>query len=375
MINLRASKPTFQITADGGRFDSSRVLSIEVTDEAGFESDELTIVLDDTLPQIARPREGAKLEVSLGFEEWGPPVYVGTFVFEEIERDGPERTVTLIAKAADHAKTLKQPKTRAWEEKTFGQIVTRIAKDHGLKPAIANSLASHKIPYMAQTEESDQNFLTRLGRRVGAVIAPKDGHLVATERRSGKTAGGQQLPTIRVYPDRLVSDTAYHVRLKPRSRYSEVIARWQDRAGGRTRREVIETGSEGPSMTLREVFQSQPEARKAGEAKVRELRAGEGELSVELVGDPKARAECPIIVEGVSVDADGDWIASRVTHFWDYADGGGATTTVEAEFGMDEKDDKTSSNKERSSKTKAKRRKSSSPQKPGEYVSILDRRS
>jgi hypothetical protein len=96
--------------------------------------------------------------------------------------------------------------------------------------------------------------------------------------------------------------------------------------------------------------------------KVKELRAGEGELSCDIVGSPKAHAEAPIKVQGVAPDADGDWIASSVTHVWDFSDSGGATTTIEAEFGMDEKDDK-----------KGAKKKKSSPRQSGEYVSILDR--
>ncbi len=344
---------------DGKPFPSERILVIEVTDAAGFESDELLLVLDDVRSQIERPREGAEYELSLGFREWGPPLYVGTYIFEEIERSGYERTLTLVAKAADHAETLKEPKTRAWEGKTFGEIAGEIAKEHNLKLVIVDNLANHAIPYVAQTEESDQHLLTRMGRRIGAVIAPKDGHLLVTERSSGKTASGKQLPPIYVTPDRLISDSAYYVRIKPRSRYSKVKAKWQDRAAGKTRQVALKAALKGPSMTLREVFQSEGDARKAAQAKVRELRAGEGELSLKMVGDPRARAEVPILGVGVSPDVDDHpWITSTVTHVWDYSDGGSATTIVEAEFGLEEKDDK---------KKKKKRRQT------GEYVSILDR--
>jgi len=71
-------------------------------------------------------------------------------------------------------------------------------------------------------------------------------------------------------------------------------------------------------------------------------------------------------VLGVAPDADGDWIASTVTHVWDYSDGGGATTTVEAEFGMEEKDDKKDTNNKKSTSK-------SRSQTTGDYVSVLDR--
>lgn len=372
MINLRGKVPIFKITVEGQSFASDRVLSIEITDAAGFESDQLSITLDDAFPQIERPREGAKLTVALGYQDTGL-VEMGTYVFEELERDGMARTVTLHAKAADHAKTLKQPKTRAWDQKTFGDIVKTIAGEHSLKPVIAREIGAHPIHYAAQTEESDQNFLTRMGKRIGAIVAPKDGHLLATLRRSGETASGQAIPTIEVTLGRLVSDGAYHVRLKPRSRYAKVIANYEDQGAGVTRQEIIEVASEGPSMTLREVFQNRTEARRAAEAKSIEFKAGEGELSLQLIGDPHARAEAPIEVSGVSLDADGKWIASTVTHTWDYGEDGGAVTTVEAEFGMNKEDEDTSSGAKKSGNRRKAKASKSAPKPAGEYVSILDR--
>jgi phage protein D len=364
-ISLVSQTPIFSLKADGVAFYSDRVLRIEVTDAAGLESDELTITLDDSFPQISRPREGAVFTVSLGFLEWGPPILVGSYVLEEIERNGFERTLTLVAKAADHAQSLKEPKTRSFEGKTFGKIADQIAGEHSLKLAIADKFQSHSIPYAAQTEESDQHFLTRIGKQIGAVIAPKDGHLLVTERRSGKAASGNPLPTIFVTPTRLISNNAYFVRIKPRSRFSKVVARWQDRSAGQTKSVTIKAGEKGPSMTIREVFQSEAAAQRAAEAKVTELKSGEGEMSVEMIGEPKACAEAPIQVLGVAPDIDGDWIASTVTHVWDYSTGGSAVTTIEAEFGMEEKDDKSDDKKKNSGK--------SSPQTKGEYVSVLDR--
>lgn len=360
MIKPNGYRPIFILKVDGKPFNAARILKIEVTDAAGYESDEMTVVMDDAFPHIQRPREGAKLSLYLGFAEWGAPIFIGTYIFEEWERNGFERTATLIAKAADHSKSIKEPKTRAWEG-TFGHIAGTIANEHNLKLVITDDLKAHPIHYAAQTEESDQHFLTRLGRKIGAVVAPKDGHLLVTQRHSGKTAKGEPMPTIHVNQTNLLSDGAYYVRLKPRSKYSKFIANWQDHATGTTKQVILKTGVKGPSFTLRDSFQNEAEARKAATAKQREMRAGEGELSVEILGDPTARAEAPIKVVGVAPDADGDWISSTVTHTWDFGENGGATTAVDAQFGMEE---------DKKKKTTPKK---SAVKGSGEYVSILDR--
>ncbi|KPN64238.1 Phage protein D [Aliiroseovarius crassostreae] len=354
-----ARTPIFELLLNGLPFHPTKVLSIEVTDGAGFESDELVIKCMDA-PRINAPAQSDEFQLSLGYLEWGAPFYIGTFFYEESERIGFDREVTFTAKAADHSKTLKEPKTRAWEG-TFGGIADQVAKDHGLKLSMAETLKNHPIGYVAQTEESDQNFLTRLGRKVGAVTTFKDGFLLITERGSGKTASGKDLPPVIILPQHLNADEGFTVRLKPRAKFSKVISRWQDRAAGTIQKLTLETGGEGPSMTLREVFQSEAEARSNGEAKVKELRAGEGELTLNMIGNPLIRAESPIQPSGVDPDADQTWIAKSVTHVWDFAEDGGTSTTVDADFGMEDKGKK-KKNAGKSSSTKN-----------GNYVSILDR--
>lgn len=107
-------RPEIRVTADGQPFAMDRVISIEITDEAGYESDELIITLDDADPQIERPREGAVLAVVLGYSGTALTEF-GSYVVEEFERSGWPRRLTLTAKAADHSKAMKEPKTRSWE--------------------------------------------------------------------------------------------------------------------------------------------------------------------------------------------------------------------------------------------------------------------
>lgn len=327
-------RPAFRLTADGQAFAAGRILAIRITDEAGYESDELQIELDDADPQIARPREGAVLAVALGYEG-APLTEFGTYTVEEFERSGWPRRAVLTAKAADHAKAMKEPKTRAWEDKTLGDVVRTIAGEHGLSPAIGERFASIQLAYLAQTEESDQNLLTRLGKRVGAVIAPKDQRLLVSPRHSGQTAKGQAMPEVLVTANMLVAQDAYRIGSRPRGRFGSVRARWRDSKAGLTRSVLVDTGLDGPQKTLREVYQDEADARRAADATVREIKAGEGAMTLRMVGAPMARAEAPIVVQGVGLDIDGRWIATRVSHEWNF-ESGGATTEVTAEFGADD---------------------------------------
>ena len=58
-------------------------------------------------------------------------------------------------------------------------------------------------------------------------------------------------------------------------------------------------------------------------------------MTLRLVGNPLARAEAPILVQGVGLSIDGRWIATSVRHEGSF-EAGGATTEITAEFGADE---------------------------------------
>lgn len=278
--------PAFRLTADGQPFAPDRVLSLSVSDEAGFESDELVITLDDADPRIARPRQGAVLTLALGHDGEALAEF-GADTVEEVERSGWPRRLTLTAKAADHARGMKEPKTRAWEGRTLGDVVRAIAGEHGLRAEIGDALASVRLPCIAQTEESDQHLLTRIGKRVGAVIAPKDQRLLVTARHSGKTVSGQSMPEVRVTADMLADMDGYRIGSRPRGRcgrFGSVRTRWRDRQAGLTRSVDVSTGLEGPRKTLRELCRAKAEARRAADAAVREIKAGEGDMRLLLVG-------------------------------------------------------------------------------------------
>ena len=143
------------------------------------------------------------------------------------------------------------------------------------------------------------------------------------------------MPESVVTLDMLIADGTYRIGSRPCGRFGTVRARWRNRQAGVTRNVDVETGLEDPRTTLRKVYQDEDEARRAADAAIRETKAGEGEMSLRLVGNPLARAEAPIIIQDVGLDIDGRWIATSVRHEWNF-ETGGATTEITAEFGADE---------------------------------------
>ena len=181
--------PAYRVLADDNDITTAirhRLLSLRVTDEAGYQSDAVEIQLDDRSNKIALLRKGVKLDVALGYEEIGLAA-MGLFAVDEIELNGPPDAFTIRAKAADMRGSLKQHKTRSWDQTTIGSLVAAIAAEHGLESRVGETLASVAIEHIDQTEESDLNLLTRLSKQYDAVAKPAGGSLLfVLARRSEK---------------------------------------------------------------------------------------------------------------------------------------------------------------------------------------------
>ena len=82
--------PAYRVLADDNDITTAirhRLLSLRVTDEAGYQSDAVEIQLDDRGNKIALLRKGVKLDIALGYEEIGLAA-MGLFAVDEIELNG-----------------------------------------------------------------------------------------------------------------------------------------------------------------------------------------------------------------------------------------------------------------------------------------------
>ena len=79
---------------------SDRLISLTMTDNRGFEADQLDIELDDTDGQIAMPPRGATLTLWLGWQD-SALIKKGTFTVDEIEHRGAPDTLTIRGRSAD----------------------------------------------------------------------------------------------------------------------------------------------------------------------------------------------------------------------------------------------------------------------------------
>ena len=148
---------------------------------------------------LALPKMGSKLAVSLGYKESGL-VDMGVYVINAITMKRPPHTVQIKGHGADLGSHMKIKRTRMWRRTTVGEIVGDIGSEHGYKPAVSKDLADVKIPHIDQTDESDLHFFTRIAHAHSATTKPAGEHLLFVPKNSGLSATGKMLETIHLKP-------------------------------------------------------------------------------------------------------------------------------------------------------------------------------
>lgn len=301
----------YKIVADGqdvtGNF-SDRLIAMTVIDEVGQKSDTATIELDDRDFAIALPEVGAKLQLALGFE--GELVDLGLYVVDEFSGNLAPSTLTIKAKAADMLGGIRARKTRAWRAVTIEDIVNKIAGEHGLKPQISDSLKDARFTYLAQTGESDLNFLTRIAKDMDAIAKPAGGYLVFARRGEGKAADGSDLPVFAATRSQM-QDLDWTIT--GRGRYGRVIAEWSDPATNTVHK--VQEGDKEPELRLRHRYASKDEAQRAAQSALETSKRASGKVSVALGGfwgDLLAGAK--VSLGGVKPEIEGEWNITRVEH-------------------------------------------------------------
>lgn len=307
-----------------------RFVSLRFTDEAGMDSDMLEITLTDHDPMvpIQIPPSGAELELFLGYD--GASQRMGLFVFDELELAGDPGEMVIRARAAPYDKSkggksdLQSQKTRSWKAGTkLADMVAKIAKEHGMQPAVAKSLQSIKLPHIDQADESDMNLLVRIAKKYDAVVKPAGGKLVVAKRGESKTVSGQELPTITLTPN---DRTSWRMVQSKRESAGMVVAYYH--AVKQAKRHEVKVGKGEPVRRLRQYYPTQEMALAAARAELSKRERGKVTISITLPGRTDLAAEAKLVLAGWRPGIPTDWIITRVEHSLDE---GGYSSTLEAE--------------------------------------------
>ncbi|EPN8813240.1 phage late control D family protein [Yersinia enterocolitica] len=344
--------PAFMLTLGGHDITanlSSRLISLTMTDNRGFEADQLDIELDDSDGLVAMPVRGAVLSLFLGWQG-AALISKGQFTVDEIEHRGAPDILTIRARSADFRGSLNSRREASYHDTILGAVVKQIAQRNKLVASLARDLAEINIPHIDQSQESDIKFLTRLAERNGAEVSVKAGKLLFLKAGRGVTASGKPIPMMTI--ERSDGDR-HQFTIADRNAYSGVTANWLHTKDPQPKKQQVKlqrkakpqhlralqhpkarpttpkaikppeerqgeylAGEADNVLALTTVYASKAQAMRAAQAKWDKLQRSVAEFSINLaMGRADLYPETPITLKGFkSVIDQQTWIITKVTH-------------------------------------------------------------
>lgn len=327
--------PDFQFLVNGTDISpkvKSRLMSLRLTDNRGFEADTVEVQLDDADGELAMPPKGASMQVRIGWKG-SALVDKGTYTIDELEHSGPPDSLTIRGKSADMRGTLQQSREQSYHQQNISSIIDTIAARHQLKAKISDKLKAEVIEHIDQTNESDANFLTRLAEQFDAIATVKNGNLLFLQAGQSNTASGMALEGVEITRQ---SGDSHHFGVADRDAYSGVVAYWQNDKGAKRQtvkakkpkaakpddititvgEKEIMVGSNDNVKTLRHIYANKQNAERAARAMWDKLQRGVATFTITLaMGRPELFPEQPVSVSGFKPPIDNSaWILTRVEH-------------------------------------------------------------
>jgi phage protein D len=349
-------RPVYRLTLNGkditGRFQD-RLIEFTLTDNCGFEADQLDIELDDTDGKLDLPEKGVRLSLSLGWADTGV-VNKGTYKVDELEHTGPPDRLIIRARSAEMDGGLTTRRENSYVGKTVSEVVQAIAMRNKFTWMVGKKLADLVIAHVDQTGESDANFLSRLAKEFDAIATVKNGTLLFIPAGEPTSGSGLALPPVTI--TRAVGDT-HTFSIADRENYNGVKAYYQDTRAGVRGEVVIDASNvtavkEKPDTgkgkkkpvtvqaapnpenvkVLRHTYASKYNAERAARSEWRKIQRGMATFTITLA---RGRAELfPSLhakVRGWKPQIDNTgWSVGKVVHR--VSGGGGFTTTLELEI-------------------------------------------
>ncbi|WP_205756236.1 hypothetical protein [Labrenzia sp. 011] len=313
-------------------FWGSDLLSVSITDQAGYESDEA--VLTFKAPPFSPPPKGTRYSIKAGFLP-GPAADFGSFTVSRTAFGGSAEdgeTMEVHCRAADFIDKMKASGSKHYDPEngfgTAGKIFESLAAEAGVSALVSPAIASIEIPYRLRLNQSLLDFATELADEIGAVVKPQAGKLVVLERGKAQSGSGKDLQPILIDRRRVYG---WDVDIEERPAHEKTETSWYDPQKGRVGRENQSFGEKGGPFSALHLTPSQAEAKKTAATMATALTRWSGTGSFEMRGNPAAVAGAPVTLTGFGAAIGAvQWVAGSVSHTID-PEGGGWVTTVEVE--------------------------------------------
>ena len=319
---------------DIGTIVQDLLIRMQITENRGIESDSIEIELSDHDGLVEIPPKGAEIEVWIGWSNTGL-VYKGKYLVKERGHQGTPDVLSLRAEAADLKSAFKKKKERSFDKKTIADIIQTIAKEHGLKPKVNETLGEILLPHIDQNE-SDANLITRIADEHAALATVKNGYLLFMPKGEGKTFKGNPLPELII--TRSDGDSHRYSDTDGADDVSGVTVYYYDNT--KAKRQKVTVGiSDENTRELRNIQRDKQTAEHVAKAEYNRIKSRTATFSFTLAyGNPELIPEMPLSFMGFKPLIDDIlWLGTRVVHNLDSS--GGYTTECEAEIYLPDADD------------------------------------
>ncbi len=263
--------------------------SLELTDEVGLMADTLTIKVP---PTYARPKGNDEIAVAIDGMDYGK------FTVQETTKS--DRALTIKARSANFASSLKEKKNRSWEKLKLCELVAKIAKEHKLKSKCNATLF---VEHLAQHYESDIALLMRVAKKHHLHLAIKNNTILLLKQE----LEGGNLPLFVVEAKACIS---WKIKHSTRPVYGSCVAKWHDTKANQAKE--VKVGKGAPVLHLEGRYKNEAEAREAAKAALANITQGSVDGSIELAGC-EIRAGGKLQLVGFGED-DGIYTVKKVTH-------------------------------------------------------------
>ncbi len=316
--------PAFRITQNDSDITTGiaeRLESLTVSDQIGWGSDSMTLILNDAAGDLDIPRRGARLKLYLGYE--GQPLaLMGEYSVDRVSIEGPPDKVTIQCAGAalmdadgDEA-AWQTKKSRSWDPLELGTVVDTIAGEHGVTAKISDAARLTVLPHMDQDAESDIQFLQRICLDRDMIIKVNVSTLAVMTRSE------EPLDAVTITP----SDVAtWTFDFGNRLRYNKVVTVYHsDRAAAQ-----IECTAGTGEVEYRhpQIFATEIDAQGAANGYLASFQRGGATFSFTLPGRTDIQADTVLTLDGfarASVNG-GGWRVENVEH---RIDNGGYGITI-----------------------------------------------
>lgn len=302
--------PTFTLTYEGTDITQSVaawVTDIDITDKKEGESDDLSITLQNGDRRWLNswfPGTGDRVTLTLGYKggsTFGPVV----FEIDQPEFSGPPDIVRLRGLATPVTASLREKKTRAFENTTLDQIAAQIAADNGL--TLVGSVPAFPLERVTQRNQSDLEFLRAQAADYGLIFKVSDCTNLVFYRESDLESAPpvltlklQEVASYRASKETVQTYKSCKVQyLNPQTGEFDSVEVDANGAEVATPADGETAIDSGDTLNIRERFETRAQAETKAVESLRRANRGQFKLSLELEGNPLLSAGTNLEFKGL----------------------------------------------------------------------------